>query len=167
VSEAEQLAALARIHELLVEEGLEYWVFGGWAVDFHVGSVTREHDDIDIAVWARDRQRITQLLLAAGWTHAPDAGEDGYTGYERGSVRLELAFLARDEDGDVFTPLRDGRGDWPDGSFAGDLGEVRGVRARMVALEALRTDKRELRLDPVVAAKDRADSATLSRLPSQ
>ena len=34
VPAAEQLAALARIHELLDGQGLEYWLFGGWAVDF-------------------------------------------------------------------------------------------------------------------------------------
>ncbi len=65
VSEAGQLAALARIHELLVREALDYWLFGGWAVDFHGGSITREHDDIDIAVWEPDRPRIARLLARA------------------------------------------------------------------------------------------------------
>jgi hypothetical protein len=27
-----------------------YWLFGGWAVDFHAGRVTRDHADIDLAV---------------------------------------------------------------------------------------------------------------------
>jgi hypothetical protein len=50
MSETEQLAALARIHELLDGQGIDYWLFGGWAVDFHAGLVTRAHDDLDIAV---------------------------------------------------------------------------------------------------------------------
>lgn len=65
VSEAGQLAALARIHELLVREALDYWLFGGWAGDFHGGSITREPDDIDIAVWEPDRPRIARLLARA------------------------------------------------------------------------------------------------------
>ena len=52
-----QLVALGRVHELLQREGIEYWLFGGWAVDFYVGSVTRPHDDIDIAVWRSPARR--------------------------------------------------------------------------------------------------------------
>jgi hypothetical protein len=162
VSEAEQIVALARIHALLEFHEIEYWLFGGWAVDFHAGSVTRSHDDIDMAVWAEDHGRIADLLTADGWRHAPEEGEDGYTGYERGGVRLELAFLARDE-GDVYTPLRAGRAAWPNGAFATETRELGGVRARVITLEALRADKSEARDDPRVATKDRADVATLSR----
>jgi hypothetical protein len=86
VDAAEQLAALARIHELLDGQGLEYWLFGGWAVDFHGGSVTRAHDDLDIAVWLKDHTRIAALLVAEGWSHAPEGHEDGYTRYERGAL---------------------------------------------------------------------------------
>ena len=163
VSEAEQLAALARVHELLVREGVEYWLFGGWAVDFHAGTVTRPHDDLDIAVWFNDLDRIAALLAADGWKHAPQEDEDGYTGYARGPVRLELAFLARSEDGDVYTPVREGRAPWADGAFENDVAELLGVCARVISLRALKADKSETRDDPLVAAKDRADVTTLSR----
>ena len=163
VSEGEQLAALAQVHELLERHGIEYWLFGGWAVDFHAGSVTRAHDDVDIAVWVEDHKRIAGLLAADGWRHAPETGEDGYTGYERGAARLELAFLARDEDGQVHTPLREGRAAWPDEAFETDIAELRGVRARVISLRALKAEKAEVREDSIVAAKDRADSVTLSR----
>ena len=159
----EQLAALARIDELLRAHEIEYWLFGGWAVDFHAGSVTRAHHDLDLAVWLEDHARIVVLLTAAGWKHAPEAGEDGYTAYECDDVRLELAFLARDEDGVVSTPLRQGRATWPDQAFGDDVRELLGVRARVMRLRALIADKSEARNNPAVAAKDRADIETLSR----
>jgi hypothetical protein len=162
LGDAEQLAALARLHELFERHGIEYWLFGGWAVDFHAGSLTRAHDDIDIAVWAEDYDRMTSLLAADGWRHAPGEDDDGYTGYGHGDVRLELAFLARGEDGEVYTPLREGRGSWPDGAFEDDVAELRGVRVRLISLGALKADKSEVRDDSTVAAKDRADLATLS-----
>ena len=56
-----------------------------------------------------DADRIAALLRADGWVHAPEPQEDGYTVYERGVLRLELAFLARAEDGEVYTPLRSGQ----------------------------------------------------------
>jgi phosphorylcholine metabolism protein LicD len=87
VSDATQLAALAQLHDLFEQHRIEYWLFGGWAVDFHAGSVTRAHDDLDFAVWQKDHERIAALLTADGWNHASEEGEDGYTGYERDSVR--------------------------------------------------------------------------------
>src|SRR6266511_2367615 len=111
----------------------------------------------------RSRERTTMSTSAYGWRHAPETGEDGYTGYERGAARLELAFLARDEDGQVHTPLREGRAAWPDEAFETDIAELRGVRARVISLRALKAEKAEVREDSIVAAKDRADSVTLSR----
>ena len=163
-----QLEALASIRERFDAQGIEYWLFGGWAVDFHAGDVSRPHDDLDLAVWLEDRERIAALLETDGWSHAPEAGEDGYTGYERGGVRLELAFLARDANGVVYTPLAEGRGTWPDASFGDEVAELRGVRVRVISLAALEADKSERHDDPAVAAKDQADIATLAasrRLP--
>ena len=159
-----QLRTIGWLHTVLSEEGIDYWLFGGWAVDFHAGRVTRDHADIDVAVWAADGHRIGTLLEAEGWTHAPEPEEDGYTGYERGALRLELAFLSASEEGHVYTPLREGRAAWPEEAFEDDVAELAGVRARVMSLRALKADKAERRDDPIVAAKDRADLATLSTL---
>jgi hypothetical protein len=161
VGQEAQLAALESIESLLRTHGIENWLFGGWAVDFHAGRVSRAHGDLDLAVWIEDHDRIAQLLANDGWTHVPEDGEDGYTGYEREGVRLELAFLARDEDGAIFTPLVGGRGSWPEGAFGDDVAELGGVRARVIGLQALRADKSEAHEDPRAAAKDHADLATL------
>jgi Aminoglycoside-2''-adenylyltransferase len=160
----QQLAALKRLHELFDEHEIEYWLFGGWAVDFHAGEVTREHADLDIAVWQNDRDRIAALLAAESWTHAPEANEDGYTAYVRDDVRLEVAFLALAEGGEVVTPLEDGQGSWPDGAFEDDVAELLGTRAKVISLAALKADKSERRDDPAAAAKDNLDSVTLSHL---
>jgi hypothetical protein len=159
------LRTIGELDALFAEQGIDYWLFGGWAVDFHAGRVTRHHADIDLAVWSADVDRIRALLEAQGWTSAPEPGEAGYTGYERRGTRLELAFLARDPAGTVHTPLPGGsRGDWPAGSFGDDRAEVSGVGARVVGLSSLIEDKSGPRLDPAVAAKDRADVAVLGAL---
>ena len=168
MSETEQLAALARLHDRFEEQGIDYWLFGGWAVDFHLGALTRAHEDLDIAVWLTDLPAIAGLLEGEGWQHTPGEDEedykDGYTTYARGSVRLDLAFLERGGSGLVYTPLRAGRASWPEGAFGNDVSELRGARARIVTLGALRADKSELHDDPAAAAKDRADLAALARL---
>lgn len=161
---SQQLAALARVSDLFEQEGIDYWLFGGWAVDFYAGSVTRAHDDVDIAVWLKDVPRIMELLEEDGWGHAPPDDEDGGTGYERRSVRLELTYLVRDQEGGIFTPLRNGRGEWSMEALANDVGELHGVRSRLVGLAPLMRAKSSPRDDPEEAAKDRADFDQLSRL---
>jgi hypothetical protein len=98
-------------------------------------------------VWFRDIEQVRQVLTTAGWNLTP---EDDYDVYELGGVRLEVA--ARDH------------GTWPPSSFGDDTAELNGVRARVVSLPALKADKEEIRDDAGVAAKDRADLATLARL---
>ena len=52
-------AAFAPLHEELAKlEGLPvpWWVGGGWAIDLFVGRVTRDHQDVDLAI-ARTDQR--------------------------------------------------------------------------------------------------------------
>ena len=160
----DQLSAIAQTHELLTRGGIDYWLFGGWAVDFHAGSITRSHDDIDIAVWLVDHDRIARLLGAEGWTHAPEPDEDGGTGYERDGVRLELTFVVRGDAGEICVPLRAGRVLWSDEPMSADLLELFGAPARVLGLTELKRGKSRSRDDPVEAEKDRADFATLSRL---
>jgi hypothetical protein len=64
----------------------------------------------------------------------------------------------------VYTPLAEGRAGWPDAAFEDDVAELLGVRARVMSLRALKSDKAEIRDDSNVAAKDRVDSRTLAGL---
>jgi hypothetical protein len=158
------LEAIASIVAILEGETIDYWLFGGWAVDFHAGHPTRDHADIDIAIWHMDAPTVAGLLVRDGWEHVRDAEQDGYTTYTRDGVHVDLAFLARDEDGIVYTPLRSGRGDWPPGSFGSDVRRLSRTRARVVTVASLMADKSQPRDDPITAVKDAADVAVLHSL---
>jgi hypothetical protein len=160
----EQLSALADVGELLDRSGFDYWLFGGWAVDFHVGTVTREHDDIDLAVWLHDAEAVGSLLQAQTWQHRPHPGEDGGTGYERGPVRVELTYLMSDATGRIVIPLRDGNALWSEEPLGNEVRELLGVRVRVILLALLTAGKSSPRHDRDEAAKDRADLEALSRL---
>jgi hypothetical protein len=166
VLEREQLDALDELHRRFEDERVEYWLFGGWAVDFHVGSVTRPHGDLDLAIWFDDLPRVARLLHEDGWAHETEVEEQGSTTFSRGAVRVELAFLERDDaDSEPYTPLPDGsRASWAAGAFGQDVLTLAGVRARVIALAALREEKTGSRDDPAAADKDRRDLATLARL---
>ena len=163
--QTEQLAAIGRLHELLGERGIDAWLFGGWAVDFRAGRVTRAHDDIDLAVWGADFDRVDVLLGKEGWERNMQPGEDGYTAYRQGELNLDVAFLARDADGIVYTPLTDGRGAWAVGAFdESEAVELLGVHARVVSIQSLLADKSEHRDDETADRKDRADVEVLGRI---
>ena len=160
----QQLSALAEVGNLLDRSGVEYWLFGGWGVDFHVGAITRDHDDIDLAVWLDDAHAIGTLLEAEGWRHAPTGGEDGGIGYERRRVRLELTFLMSDDAGRVFIPLREERVLLSETPLANDELDLLGVRSRVLSLALLKHGKSFARDDSDEAAKDNADFQALSSL---
>jgi hypothetical protein len=58
-----------------------WWVAGGWALDLFVGGVTREHEDLDVAVLRRDQEAIRahfadwDLRIAHGGELTPWTGE--------------------------------------------------------------------------------------------
>lgn len=163
---ATQFDALRRISKALGTAEIDYWVFGGWAVDLYVGRITRLHDDIDLAVWLVDLPCIRAILHEEDWAHAPGPDDDGGTGFELAGVRLELTFLERDAHGQVFIPMRNGRVAWASTSLGNDVREVEGVRVRILRLADLARGKSSPRADPDEAAKDRSDYDHLSRLDS-
>ena len=123
--------------------------------------------DVRVTLVAADGtqlEAITEILEGSGWRHAPDPEAEGGTGYEHDGVRLELTYLVRRDDGVVVTPLHASEAPWPAGAFGVDEGELGGVRARLVSLDALTSGKASTREDPAAAAKDEADFDVLSDL---
>lgn len=160
----EQLKVIADVNSVLDGAGLDHWLFGGWAVDFHVGRVTRPHDDVDIAVWRSDFDHITGVLAEDGWIPVPSDEDNGGTGFQRGAVRLELTFLVRREDGLICILLNEGPAPWDQGGFGDEVRELKGVRARIMGLQQLKMGKLHAREDEEDAVKDQADYKTLSGL---
>ena len=143
----QQLSAIVSLHSKLEGERTEPWLIGGWAVDFRAGRITRDHHDIDLAVWLQDMAQTHEILARGGWRHSPKDGEDGGTSYEQGVVRLELTYLARGEDGVVYTPLRSGLVVWPEDALCHDVRELGVARCRLVSLASLRRSKSSPRPD--------------------
>jgi hypothetical protein len=140
------LATVAWLHDTFSKEGIAYWIFGGFAVDLHVGEETRVHDDVDVAVSGSDFERAAACLVAAGFSRDPNEAA-GYSTFERDDARIDLA------------PT------WPSDAFGDDVRELGGVRARVVTRESLIADKSERRDDPTTRAKDAADLRRL--VPSE
>jgi aminoglycoside-2''-adenylyltransferase len=129
---------LSQIHEvtsLFSREGVEHWLFGGWAVDFRVGAVTRPHMDTEFLIWERDVTRAVELLLAAGYVESGRVEECVYL--RKADQLLELYLMDRNEQGLPFClgPWKD----WPlaPGDLEGPPGRIGDVVCPTVTLRLL------------------------------
>ena len=159
----EQLTAISRLSSVLDQHGLDHWLFGGWAVDLWVGRVTRPHDDIDVAAWRRDYDRIKAALEEAGWEHTPTPADLVGTRYRWRSAEVEFTFLDSDPQGKVVIPLAEPVV-WSAEPLGDDRRELLGVACRVIPLELLRSGKSYPREGAAEGAKDRADLEALSTL---
>lgn len=160
----EHLAAIDSLGSVLDQQGIEYWVFGGWAVDFWVGRITREHDDIDIAAWRDDSDAIGTALQIAGWRHTPVANEVVGTRYEWRTAQVEFTFVVAGDEGRILIPLAEQPIVWSTEPFGDARRELLGVSCRTISLALLRTGKSSAREGVAEGAKDRADLEALSQL---
>ncbi|HKS99988.1 MAG TPA: hypothetical protein VJT31_10695 [Rugosimonospora sp.] len=68
---------VAYVRDLLAGIGRPWFLCGGWAVDAWLGRQTREHGDVDIAVFHHDQHAIIEHL--PGWAlvgHDPNVPDD-------------------------------------------------------------------------------------------
>ncbi|TBL79121.1 nucleotidyltransferase domain-containing protein [Paenibacillus thalictri] len=51
----------------LCNQGFDWSICGGTAIDLFIGRQTRIHKDLDVAVFWEDRNSIIELMLSSGW----------------------------------------------------------------------------------------------------
>jgi hypothetical protein len=161
---AAQLALIEELSRLLTDAATPHWLFGGWAVDFSVGSVTRPHRDIEFVVWERDAERLPSILAEHGYVvHARE--EEAITFAKQGQ-HVEFYVLVRDARGRLITPGRWADWPWLEGSFDGPMGRIGDVVCPVVSVET-QLDTKEAYLQQTgvpLRPKDRADIALLRGL---
>jgi phosphorylcholine metabolism protein LicD len=57
-----QLQIIRQVTTLLQGAAIPHWLFGGWAIDFRLGEITRIHDDIEFFIWQKDAPQIISFL---------------------------------------------------------------------------------------------------------
>ncbi|MGB7980216.1 MAG: hypothetical protein WCF36_05435 [Candidatus Nanopelagicales bacterium] len=126
----EQLAAVAEVLAVSHRAGTEVWLRGGWAMDFYLGEISREHVDVDFFAWRRDLPELVERLVASGWSEVGVHPQDQQRDLLRDSVELGFAPLERDDEGRVVVGGGPWRGSqWPaamlSGAVVGHIGALR------------------------------------------
>jgi len=94
-----QVAAVADVVATATDLDAEVWLRGGWAMDFYLGEVTRDHLDIDWFVWADAMPCLVGELLHRGWTDLAEHPPEHQRDIARGDVEMGFAPLASAPDG--------------------------------------------------------------------
>ncbi len=159
-----ELAALGSVVDLLDDGRIDFWLAGGWAVDFHHGEVTRSHSDIDLVVYHSDKERIHQALIASGFAVTDDTDPDAEMIHMRDGLKVDLSFITVQPDGTTVTPGWE-YWPWPADSFTGEKAHLFAVAARVISAETLLHSKSgwELNTGEAPRPQDIADIETLRR----
>ncbi|MDX8365544.1 nucleotidyltransferase domain-containing protein [Cytobacillus sp. IB215665] len=94
-----QLTVLSDISSISETLKIEFWLRGGWAIDFLLGKVTRPHDDIDIVTWIHDRERLENELKKAGYEQTPVRQEfrNRQSDFKKDSVEVTFSYITHSE----------------------------------------------------------------------
>lgn len=112
-----QLAAISEMVDVARSLDSEIWLRGGWAMDFYLGRLTREHLDVDWYVWNSEMPVIANALVARGWTDMGQHPAEQQRDLAKGSVEFGIAPLARAGDGRVVV----GGGPWRNAPLPKDI----------------------------------------------
>lgn len=137
--------------------GIDIWIDGGWAVDAAVGHQTRAHDDLDIAVEAKNVENLLKLFALRGFKDVPssEASRWNFVVANERAQRIDVHVVVLDESLGVLGEPLDGIA-YPAGSLTGQ-GILAGVTIRCVHPDFLLQFKTSYPPRPV----DRHDIAVL------
>jgi hypothetical protein len=132
-----QLRLISEIAGLLRQAHIRFWLRGGWALDFLIGRVTRDHGDIDLVARFRQRSRIRHLLEANGY-RVVRLADLASIHFSKHGQDIAVAFIWTDEMARTVTP---GREFWPWPPFPNRVRVLEGIACRTMSAEALLEEK--------------------------
>ncbi len=94
-----QLAAVVDVVDAAADLGVEVWLRGGWAMDFYLGEITRDHLDVDWFVGAEAMSGFVDEMLSHGWVDLAEHPPEQQRDIVRGDVEMGFAPLTTAPDG--------------------------------------------------------------------
>ena len=137
-----QLRLIEELVEVLGDAEVDFWLRGGWALDFHLGEVTREHDDVDLVAWLADGERIRALLEPHGYVHAPEPNDRPELGLRlrKDGEEVAFVFVERTEAGALVTRGYE-KWPWPGTMLDESPRTLQGRTCRVLTAHALLDEK--------------------------
>ncbi|GHO59179.1 nucleotidyltransferase domain-containing protein [Ktedonobacter robiniae] len=120
-----QLILLQEILTLCETKAISIWVRGGWAVDFALGQITREHEDIDLFAWAKDAERLVETLEQAGFSLQQGPPPEAQRDFTKDEESIQVALVGLNETGELIVAGGPAAGSlWPQGMLGSHRGQI-------------------------------------------
>lgn len=159
-----QLDLIREVRDALAAARPPWWLYGGWALDFHLGVVTREHADIEIFVWKRDAEGVRQALIGAGFAAPLSLHPDEGQPILKAGSGVGATYLFRHENGSVRTPGCWSDWPWHTGAFEGPPVRIADLEVPAMSAEGLLDMKMNFHKHLHGAPRREKDVADIARL---
>ncbi|MFK0257902.1 nucleotidyltransferase domain-containing protein [Streptomyces sp. NPDC090445] len=131
---ARQLRLIGETVDLAKALGVEVRLRGGWAMDFFIGEVTRDHEDIDWFAWTGDAAALADALMRSGWQPVPGPPPGQQADFSKEGVESSFALLDRDRYGRAVVAGGPWAGElWPEGMLDGSVGRIGDLRCGIIS----------------------------------
>lgn len=115
----------------------ELWIRGGWAMDFFLGEITRDHEDIDWFAWKGDAGALAEALLVHGYQPVPGPPPDLQLDFAKDGLESSFTFLDRDTAGHVVVAGGPWAGaPWPEKMLDAGPGRIGDLQCAIVGPQA-------------------------------
>jgi hypothetical protein len=133
-----QIKVMQELNDIFKSINARFWLRGGWAIDFHLGEITRDHSDIDLVTLTEYRQKLEEALVDAGFQLTPIS--EFQTDFLKNDVDVSLVFVNLTDDSRI---IANGFPDWEwqSGSLQTEALTLEGVTAQVLSLEQLLEEK--------------------------
>ncbi|GHI08856.1 aminoglycoside adenylyltransferase [Streptomyces cellostaticus] len=160
-----QLALIAQDLDAARGSGIELWLRGGWAMDFFLGKVTRDHGDIDWFAWAWDAAALADVLTRLGHTPVPGPPSDLQLDFVKDGLDSSFTLLDRDAAGRITVAGGPWAGTpWPDGLLDAEPGRIGTLEAPIVSPRAQIEIKRMMPVWDASRPRRTKDAEDVARL---
>ena len=155
-----QLMIIREVTTGLRAAHISHWLFGGWAIDFHLGTITRPHDDIEFLVWHTDKQAIATTLVSHNYELFQGGFSDEMAIFFKHGQKVEFDYLIQNAAKQVAVDGRWSDLVWPQDAFDAPPATFDGITCPIVSAQALLWLKQRYashRAGGPLRAKDHAD----------
>jgi hypothetical protein len=159
-----QLQVIGEVTSLLQAAALPHWLFGGWAIDFQLGEITRAHDDVEFLVWEHDVPHMTTLLVQHEYEKYTGGIVDEMAIFFKHAQKLELDFLTHNAHGQVVVAGRWSDWWWTEGALDAPPSTLAGITCPVISAEGLLAVKQGYAAHPAGAPLREKDITDIQQL---
>ena len=162
-----QIALIHEIADMFAHVNMQWWLFGGWAMDAHIGRITRMHHDVEIWVHRSHAALVRHTFGSHRFEALDTQPAEESIEFAHGLICFSSAFFTVGPDGYASPAGRWSDWRFPPNSFTDTTALLNGRRVPVMSVLGLLAMKEQfptLRNGRPLREKDASDIVVLREL---